>query len=350
MSCEQCAAAVSDDDRFCEKCGAPVGVRRAGSAEAAETPPRCHGCGQTDEGEFCPRCGLRFRSGTEHVEFDLDQLAGVTDRGHAHARNEDALALGRRSGADGVLAAVVCDGVSSTRHPERAALAASEAALDVLLAVSDTAPTPEQRVRDAITAASGAVHALAPPGGLDEPSCTIVAAVVDLSEPSRPRIAVAWIGDSRAYWLAGPDAEEPTRLLTEDHSWVAEMVAIGLIDAETAQTHPRAHTITRWLGPGDDHKPGVTVLSPGGPGVLLLCSDGLWNYRPDAADLAELSHTAVEAARQETQWEDLQHSAALRTAATLTTVALDAGGGDNITVAVLPVPLSDPPSDLENLT
>lgn len=268
------------------------------------------------------RAGSTEQTG-DHAEFDLGAIAGVTDRGHLHAHNEDAIALGTRGG---VSAAVVCDGVSSTRNPERASLAAADAALDALLAVEDTGP--EQRVRDAITAATDAVHGLAPPGSNDDPSCTIVAAVVEQTGSGRPTIAVAWIGDSRAYWLAGPDAAEPARRLTEDHSWASEVVAAGLLDEEAAQAHPRAHIITRWLGPRDDHKPGVTVLSPAGPGALLLCSDGLWNYCPEAADLAGLANPVLD--RE-------PNAPALRAATAMATLALDAGGRDNITVAVLGV-------------
>ncbi|WP_051342384.1 PP2C family protein-serine/threonine phosphatase [Pseudonocardia spinosispora] len=269
----------------------------------------------------------------DHAEFDLGVIAGVTDRGHLHAHNEDAIALGTR---DRVSAAVVCDGVSSTRNPERASLAATDAALGVLLAATETAP--EQRVRDAIAAATDAVHALAPPGSNDDPSCTIVAALVSETESGRPTIAVAWIGDSRAYWLAGPDAAEPARRLTEDHSWASEVVAAGLLDEEAAQAHPRAHIITRWLGPRDDHKPGVTILSPAGPGALLLCSDGLWNYYPEATDLADLASPVLGAEPGSPEANAAPNTAALRTASAMTTLALDAGGRDNITVAVLPVP------------
>jgi PPM family protein phosphatase len=64
----------------------------------------------------------------------------------------------------------------------------------------------------------------------------------------------------------------------------------------------------------------VQTISAVGPGCLLLCSDGLWNYLPDAADIARFC-TGDAAA----------------TARALTEFALDAGGEDNITVAVIPI-------------
>lgn len=276
-----------------------------------------------------------MRDGTDHIEIDLGMLAGVSDRGHVHTRNEDALGLGLY--AESGLAAVICDGVSSTHAPERAARAASEAALDVLLADPGPEHLGERRVRDAVAAAARAVTALAGPADPDGPSCTVVAAFVDLSAPARPEIAVAWVGDSRAYWLAGPHAPEPARRLTNDHSWAVEMVNAELLDESTALADPRAHIITRWLGEDTDVEPDVVLLSPTAPGVLLLCSDGMWNYLPEPADLAAVARPVVEPDLEQQGERDGEHSLTLRSAVALTTAALDAGGRDNVTVAVIPI-------------
>lgn len=262
---------------------------------------------------------------SDRVERELGTLAGVSDRGHVRAHNEDAMALGRLD--SGLRAAVVCDGVSSSRRSERAARAASDAALDVLLGDGPA----EQRTRDAVAAAVRAVDALDDPGPrADGPSCTLVSAVVEPGPPAEddadtgPTITVGWVGDSRAYWLADTDAPEPGRALTTDHSWAVEMVALGRLDAATAAADRRAHAITRWIGPDNDPVPGVVTLTPRGPGVLVVCSDGLWNHLPEAAELA-----AVALPGGLTK----PHAAA----AALVTAALDAGGHDNVTVVIVPV-------------
>jgi serine/threonine protein phosphatase PrpC len=265
---------------------------------------------------FCEVCGARLHPPSsdvaDRVEVDLTDLAGVSDRGHVHLRNEDAMALGRRpeTGSATTLAAVVCDGVSTVRRPELASRTAATVALDALLA--------DRGMTSAVAAAADAVSSLAP-GVPDAPSCTLVAALLDTTTGM---ITIGWVGDSRAYWLA--DNGE-ARLLTADHSWAAEMVAAGILDAGTAMRDPRAHAITRWLGGDSTPRPGVASLSPTTPGVLLLCTDGLWNYEPEAHDLAAL---ALPVAREEGP----------RAAATaLTAHALDAGGRDNITVVCLPI-------------
>jgi PPM family protein phosphatase len=137
------------------------------------------------------------------------------------------------------------------------------------------------------------------------------------------RIAVAWIGDSRAYHL-GP---EGVRTLTCDHSWAAEAVAAGVMTPDEALRAPQAHAVTRTLGgPTGEHgdEPSFAALDvPDGPGLLILCSDGLWNYAPEPAQIAEVVRAQPAGAD------------ALAIARGLVDFARDRGGRDNVTVAVL---------------
>ncbi|HEX4253428.1 MAG TPA: PP2C family serine/threonine-protein phosphatase [Pseudonocardia sp.] len=350
MDCPECEKRVPDTDRQCGACGGDVRARRGGTADsvapAAEPCQRCGAPAPTGvAAEYCAHCGLRRRDGSDRVDTDLGAIGGVSDRGLVHARNEDAMALGLRSPAGA--AAVLCDGVSTVRTPELAARAAVEAALDVLLADEDgaagdsagavssnaairlAAATGDRLVREAVGAAAAAVDALGETGDRDAPSCTLVCGRVDYPAGvgSAPVITVGWVGDSRAYWLADPGGAEPSQLLTTDHSWATVMIESGRLDRETALADRRAHAITRWLGQGGEPEPEVLSWRPEGPGVLLLCSDGLWNYLPGADELAaalpppELGASPVLIARH------------------LTELALDAGGRDNITVVVIPVPM-----------
>lgn len=326
--CRRCATAVSGGDRFCPVCGADLRILRGGTSAVAAGGNHlrhCRVCGGTGRPapsmpgrapgvQWCDSCGTRLGEAVDRVEVDLGLLAGVSDRGLVHRRNEDAIALGRVVAAgDRPEAAVVCDGVSSTHRPEEAARAAADTTLDVLLCEPGEMPAaPGLRMRAAVAAAAAAVADLG--GGVEGPSCTLVAAHVEDGE-----ITVGWVGDSRAYWL--PD-RGPGRRLTRDHSWAAEMVAVGLLDADAAAADRRAHAITRWLGPQDHPEPEVTTLRPDGAGRLLLCSDGLWNYLPEPADLAAVLRLAA---------------SPLEAAHRLTRAALDAGGRDNISVVILPV-------------
>jgi serine/threonine protein phosphatase PrpC len=313
--CPTCAEPVEPGDKFCEACGDPL-LRQGSTVTEAATPTsprRCLACGTVSPHatEYCDECGLRLPSGADRTTVNLDALAGVSDRGLVHHRNEDAIALGRL--LDGTTAAVVCDGVSSTTNPERAAQAASAAALAVLLG-ADAPAEPTERIHAAVAAAADSVDTM--DSSPDGASCTLVAAYV-----VGGTVTIGWVGDSRAYWLDGP----ASRVLTQDHSWAAEEIAEGRMDEATAFADPRAHTITRWLGPDMRPEPDVVTFRPQRPGTLLVCSDGLWNDVPDAVRIAEYAAEAGNSARP------------LAVAERLTAVALAAGGRDNISVVVIPL-------------
>ena len=280
----------------------------------------CHAGRITAEG-YCGSCGRKVPSGRDHLELDLGALAGVTDKGLRHARNEDAMALATAESAGGpAVLAVVCDGVSSSRRPDEASLAAVQAAARALLAGVRAGEDLAETSQAAVAAAQRALADLDEPGPGDAPSATFVSAVMTTEE-----VTLCWLGDSRAYWL-GSGTGAGAKRLTHDDSLAGEMVAAGLVSEAAAMALPGAHVVTGWVGadsPGGP--PHVATFTPPGPGVLLLCSDGLWNYQPEAAGLAGL---ALPGALTDP----------LGAAAALVTFALEAGGADNITVVLAPFP------------
>ncbi len=267
---------------------------------------------------YCENCGRKVPVGRDHAELDLGLVAGVTDRGLRHQRNEDAMALATAVGPGGPVAlAVVSDGVSSAPRPDEASLMAVRTAMRLLLKAARTGEDPAAMSVAAAKAGAQALNDLVGPEGA--PAATYVSAMVvgDV-------ITVCWLGDSRAYWLAA-DPADSTRL-TRDDSLAEEIVAAGLASVDEAMASPQAHVITRWLGADlPEPQPHVAQFAPPGPGVLLVCSDGLWNYRPEAADLAALALPAA--------LTDL-----LGAAGALVKFAVESGGIDNVTVVLIPFP------------
>ena len=289
----------------------------------------CPSCGETvavTDG-FCEACGAELAPavdsacGRDRVELDIGPAAGVSDRGVRHSRNEDAMAMASAALPDGggpVTVAVVCDGVSSAPRADEASLAGTRAAIRVLLR---GARTGEDHQELSVTAARTAGSALIPLGGpAGNPAATYTAAIVTPEE-----VTFSWLGDSRVYWLSAGDPGE-SECLTKDDSLAEEVVAAGLATMEQAMEMPQAHVITRWLGTDTpDADPHVARFTPPGPGVVMLCSDGLWNYRPDAAELAAM---VMPDARTEP----------LAAAVEFTKFAVESGGMDNITVVLVPFP------------
>jgi len=154
------------------------------------------------------------------------------------------------------------------------------------------------------------------------PSCTYAAVTVVPSPTGTVQITVGNVGDGRVYWLPEPPAA--TQRLTVDDSVAQELITAG-VSADSDAVRAGAHTLTRWLGADAGSKPwsdsSVHTITASGPGSLLLCTDGLWNYLPEADDIARLCTGADTAAA----------------AAALVDYALQAGGHDNVTVAVIPI-------------
>jgi uncharacterized OB-fold protein len=162
ITCPSCGRAVGPQDNFCEACRtelAPAVVSGEAPKNAAVCP-ECQSVHITPDG-YCESCGHKVPSSRDHTEVDLGMLAGVTDRGLRHHRNEDAMALATADLASGRAAvAVVCDGVSSSQRPDEASLAAAQAAVRVLLAGVRTGADLLEASRDAISAAQEAVAGL----------------------------------------------------------------------------------------------------------------------------------------------------------------------------------------------
>ncbi|WP_235892631.1 PP2C family protein-serine/threonine phosphatase [Mycolicibacterium hodleri] len=286
----------------------------------------CADCGNDDFSDgYCTGCGHR-RVEPDRDEARLGVMVLATDRGLHHARNEDAAAAGMVTGVPGrcdSLAIAVCDGVSTSVEPQMASVAASKAGVEGMLASLAAAGTSHTAV---LAGLAEATKAAAEAGsGMDPanaPSCTYTAAAIVANTEGRVEITVGSVGDSRAYWL--PDLPRLPQQLTVDDSVAQELMTAGAA-ADSEFVLRGAHTITRWLGADSDAKPwsdsGLTTITAVGPGSLLLCSDGLWNYLPDAADIARFcaGNDPTAAARA------------------LVEHALQAGGNDNITVAVVPI-------------
>jgi serine/threonine protein phosphatase PrpC len=285
--------------------------------------PHCPGAAISADG-YCESCGRRAPAARDHAESDLGWLAGVTDRGHRHYRNEDAMAVAVADTAAGPVAvAVVCDGVSGSDRGDEASQAATDAALAVLLPAARAGEDATDASTRAVQAAQAAVAALSASAGSvarhDSPSATFVSAVV-----TSGLVTVCWLGDSRAYWLdSGP--EPAAQQLTADDSVAAELVAAGALSADEAASSPQAHVVTGWLGAElSGTSPHLAKFVPHTPGAVLLCSDGLWNYLTDASDLARRARSP--------------HADPIGTARRLVDFALAAGGADNVTVVVASFP------------
>jgi serine/threonine protein phosphatase PrpC len=299
LTCPHCANPGEDADRFCEACGGemrPIAAppRSLTSAALSDRCAYCESAAASADG-YCDACGRRRSASKDRAELQLPRLAAVTDRGHRKHHNEDAVSIGRHPQGN---AAIVCDGVSSTPHADAAAQAAVDAGMAAMLEALDAGEPARGVTAAAFSSARAAVAEIDSPTPAAAPSCTYVSGLV-----AKDAITVAWVGDSRAYWI--PEAGDPRCLTVDD----------ARADIEGAP-------LTRWVGADAEvAHPQVTAVYRPEPGCLVLCSDGLSRYLAQPSDLSIVL--------------DLPPSVA---AQRLTELALTSGGVDNIAVAVLAFP------------
>ncbi|MBB6174809.1 serine/threonine protein phosphatase PrpC [Nocardiopsis mwathae] len=355
-TCPSCEERVATGDVYCERCGHRVAAGLAGPPAPPAVPaPRdaaaadrgagtdqgesttagtevhtgpmpavdpCTWCGAAVSAGYCNECGMSQPGDRDHVEVRAETAAGVSDRGLRHHRNEDAMAVLTSDDPAPVVVAVVCDGVSTSPHPEEAAHVAAETGAAVLADGLAAGSGPREATEAALAQAASAVAELAETEQA-APACTYVSAVVPADGGA---ITVGWVGDSRAYWLAGSPSATPSAVLTRDDSWSEAMVAMRVMTPAEARASAYAHALTAWLGA--DNAAGasghVATVTPAGPGALVLCTDGLWNYFPDPGALCAAAPGAA--------------ADPLGAAQAYVRRALDAGGRDNITVVVIAVP------------
>lgn len=221
-----------------------------------------------------------------------------TDVGCIRDHNEDSLVV-----APPLFA--VADGMGGHAAGE----VASEIAIETL---SQKAPRylDAEGLGKAVEAANQEVIEAAADGrGREGMGTTMTAALLE-----GERLAIAQVGDSRAYLLHHGVLQQ----LTRDHSLMADMIEAGQLTPEEAKEHPNRSVITRALGTNPGTKPDLYEINVEAGDRLLLCSDGLSGMIDD---------TQIERIMVKTV--DPQ-----RCASVLVNEANAAGGYDNITVIV----------------
>lgn len=263
----------------------------------------------------------RYGPGAEgHFEFPWAQgpleAHLISDVGKKRERNEDACVLcapespwlARERG----LLVAVADGMGGAQAGERASRLTLSEIVKHYYAGADVLTIPAQ-IQDAIERANGQVFHEA----IEHPELHGMGTTASVVIVRDDVAYIAQVGDSRVYIAR---EGQPLYRITEDHSIVAEQVRNGIISEDEARHHNLKNLITRAVGIKEMVDVDLFGLRLKRGDTVLVCSDGLSNAVDDT--------TINQALRLET----IQGAARL-----LVGQALEAGGSDNISVAVLRV-------------
>ena len=237
------------------------------------------------------------------------EIALLTDVGLKRSNNQDY--VNRYTNRAGIDLIVLADGMGGHRAGH---IASEMTATDLGIAWVDTQLSTLNNVRECIVHVidqkNKKIHELGKTEEYKGMGTTLEAVVIIDNQ-----MIFAHVGDSRIGLIRNG---EYTRL-TNDHSLVGALVRAGQLTEEEAQHHPQKNIVTQSIGQADPVEPDIALKTLEAGDFIIVNSDGLTNMVSveDIRDIV-LSEVALESKVE-----------------TLIRFANNAGGLDNITVALL---------------
>jgi serine/threonine protein phosphatase PrpC len=275
----------------------------------------------------------RVRAGNEDNFLVLD----LSGQGAWTGSDGEAIpdGLGRfEVGPKGVVL-VVSDGMGGALAGDVASRMAVETVRELLLnedggddgACPEDAPLVEC-LKNATDYANFAIHRRSQ----EDPHCSGMGATLTAAAVTQDGVGLLQVGDSRGYVIRGGHI----KLATKDQSLVQQLVDVGQISEQEAETHMFRNVILQALGAQPELQPVTGLVKVFRGDVLLLCSDGL-SGKLRGEDMLRI----VQEARG-----DLR-----RACEALVDEANERGGEDNITVVLARLTGDDlPPPDTDRIT
>ncbi len=248
-------------------------------------------------------------------------MAAATDRGTVRELNEDFFYYSKKKSL-----VIVCDGMGGHKGGETASRVAGETVRDIFLYpdlaeiarlgqdITDRLPVLALRLVLGARLANRRLYMMAE----QDPSLRGMGTTIAAMAFSEHGACAIHVGDSRIYRISRGNIAP----LTEDHSWINELLQDRDISAEEAQHFRKKNVLTRALGTHPSVKIDVQWFPLAEASTFLLCTDGLHNALDDQAIFKALAHAKEDTFLQKTVEKLVLH-------------AKEANGSDNITAAVV---------------
>lgn len=242
---------------------------------------------------------------------------GLTDTGRVRTSNQDTFAIDNELGLW-----VIADGMGGHVGGNIASELAVASIMNHVRTTTQPWPSSGEQLPHATTVLTHAITAgktaiqnrivVAPE--LSRMGTTVV--VAWLCPFPTPSVAIAHVGDSRAYVMR----DGRLAALTTDHSLVQQLLTEGLITLEDLWDHPKRNVLVRSLGLDFPSTPDIAMHPLDPHDIILLCTDGLMKM------ISEDDILSVILDSRDSPEKTCQH---------LITRANAAGGKDNTTVLLI---------------
>lgn len=238
---------------------------------------------------------------------------GLTDKGKVRKNNQDCFCI-RRCEPKQCLIAALCDGLGGASSGEIASETALNSFGDYVYAKLTSRvhknPDIKKVLQDACVEANSTVYDYSLfDVSLNGLGTTLVGGIVEDSGAVR----LVNVGDSRAYLFRNTGEISQ---ITTDHSLVEDLIRSGVLTREKARKHPQKNIITRAVGTEESVESDYFEAQLYEGDMLLLCSDGLYNYVSE--------DEMLECFRQYREPEDICQI--------LMALTFERGAGDNVTI------------------
>lgn len=168
---------------------------------------------------------------------------------------------------------MVSDGMGGALAGDVASRMAIEAVRDVLMGkhVDGAGCEPDATLVECLKHATMQANRNIHYKSMEDSRCSGMGATLTGAAIKGDKLDLVQVGDSRAYVLRG----EQIRLATKDQSLVQQLVDVGQISEEEAETHMFRNVILQALGAQTELAPATARIQLRQGDMVLLCSDGL---------------------------------------------------------------------------
>jgi protein phosphatase len=211
----------------------------------------------------------RVRRGNEDNFLLLDlstQRAWTGSDGAENPEDMNSLNLGDKG-----LVLVVSDGMGGALAGDVASRMAIDSVRDVMIGNDEDGCDQDGSLVDCLKHATMQANRAIHFKSLEDSRCSGMGATLTGAAIKDDKLDLVQVGDSRAYVVRG----NQIRLATKDQSLVQQLVDVGQISEEEAETHMFRNVILQALGAQTELLPATARIQLRNGDLLLLCSDGL---------------------------------------------------------------------------
>ena len=203
------------------------------------------------------------------------RILGKSDIGKAREMNQDSFYVSSEN--DEIKLFILADGMGGYKGGEIASKLAVVSAKNFIINNLPKIIKEKEEILKLISDAIEYANFVVFEKSKESPEISDMGTTLDICLIYNNKVFIGHIGDSRVYRIR----KNVIRKLTNDHSYVAQLVKEGKITKEEAYNHPRKNMLLKAIGCSSLVEPDVMYKGFIKDDILLMCSDGLTNMLKD---------------------------------------------------------------------